>query len=644
MQEYENGPEWEKKQRMQAKAWLCVIGIILLIFLTSKYLQPERDFEPMKEPVISYLHNVYIENVTDTYITVFDGESKNIAWQENYPVPDVNVIGRIANITVQDGFLLEITLQDEEKINDKVVSVEADSGVELEDYGLLPFSENAKIYMLYGELRTGTARDIRIGYEFADFVIKDGKICAVLLTRDETMEHIRVLIKNSNYAGDYHETVTLSSDADFIIKYGAEDAMTEEVHKAGEQLTLSPDSTYFADGTGRVYIVPTTLTGKVNLYSVNRSQGTPSYRGSMEIRCTDKGLVVINEVLLEEYLYAVVPSEMPASYPLEALKAQAICARTYAYAHMLSPGLPGLGAHVDDSTGYQVYNNITEQSATTTAIKETAGQLLYSGGNLVSTYYYSTSCGFGSDEHVWKSDAPEELPYLAATSVSETAVDNTLSMDVSVNAVSSVYTGENMQREEVFAQFLTNPPETDFEKKEAWYRWWYNVPDMDSDRILEVLKARYAANNKLVLTLQDGKYVSTPIEKLGDIKKITVAKRNAGGVADELVIEGEDGTYKVISELYIRYVLCDGITQVKRQDGSMVEMASLLPSGYFILAPIFEGENMVGYKLYGGGFGHGVGMSQNGAKNMANAGYTAQQILEFFYKESTVTTAIAWKR
>ena len=54
---------------------------------------------------------------------------------------------------------------------------------------------------------------------------------------------------------------------------------------------------------------------------VNRSQGTPSYRGHIELLRTADGIAVVNELPLEEYLYSVVPSEMPASYPLEALKA-----------------------------------------------------------------------------------------------------------------------------------------------------------------------------------------------------------------------------------------------------------------------------------------------------------------------------------
>ena len=98
---------------------------------------------------------------------------------------------------------------------------------------------------------------------------------------------------------------------------------------------------------------------------------------------------MVNELPLEEYLFSVVPSEMPASYPLEALKAQAICARTYAYGHMLRAGYPRYGAHVDDSTSYQVYNNITEADSTTTAVKETYGQMILTDEGTVANTYYS---------------------------------------------------------------------------------------------------------------------------------------------------------------------------------------------------------------------------------------------------------------
>ncbi len=649
MQIWNHMPDWNKSQRMQVKAVLCLVGIGLMILIafslalvrTGSGEKKKKEETPPQASVTEELYNVYITEIANTYIGVFDRENRKYPFSGSgveCNLPDSLAVsaGQLADVTLTDGAVSRIFLKTGERVSGKVISVEAEKGVELENLGLIPFAENVRFYMLYGELRAGTERDIRIGYSYADFVMEDGKICGVLITRDETMQYIRVQIKNSDYAGAYHEMVTLSCDASYTIYYGepvtgivsAGDAdvpntLGQEEHAAGESVVISADSPYFSgeNGSSRIYVIPSSLTAKISLPSVNRSQGTPAYRGTMEICLTEKGFVVINEVLLEEYLYAVVPSEMPAGYPLEALKAQAICARTYAYAHMLSPGLPDVGAHVDDSTGYQVYNNIMEQNTTTTAVKETAGQLLYYEGMLASTYYYSTSCGFGSDEHVWRSQTAPELFYLTARSISREGYDG----------AESFYTAESMRDEAVFVQFLETPPETDFEKEEPWYRWSYEVSGIDSGKILQILQSRYAANRLQVLTFSGGEYVSQKPAELGTIKKIEIVSRNAGGVAEELVIEGEKATYKVITELNIRYVLCDGVAKVLRQDGSSVEMKSLLPSGFFTISTVQEKGNVVGYKLSGGGFGHGAGMSQNGAKNMADAGYTAQQILEFFY-------------
>ena len=61
-------------------------------------------------------------------------------------------------------------------------------------------------------------------------------------------------------------------------------------------------------------------------------------------------------------------------------------------------------------------------------------------------------------------------------------------------------------------------------------------------------------------------------------------------------------------------------------------MPNLLPSAFFVIEPSHDKKNMIGYNIIGGGFGHGVGMSQNGAKNMALQGLGAEQILNFFYE------------
>ena len=156
------------------------------------------------------------------------------------------------------------------------------------------------------------------------------------------------------------------------------------------------------------------LTDKIMLRMEGQTKGGGAYRGTIECYRTREGMAVINELPLEEYLYAVVPSEMPAGYPLEALKSQAVCARTYAYRYILHAGLPEMGAHLDDTTGYQVYHNVGENAASTTAVKETSGILLTHEGEPAQNYYYSTSCGVGTDTAIWHAGDTQELSYLQA--------------------------------------------------------------------------------------------------------------------------------------------------------------------------------------------------------------------------------------
>jgi stage II sporulation protein D len=62
-----------------------------------------------------------------------------------------------------------------------------------------------------------------------------------------------------------------------------------------------------------------------------------------------------------------------------------------------------------------------------------------------------------------------------------------------------------------------------------------------------------------------------------------------------------------------------------------------LPSAFFCLEEVWDGENLTGYQIYGGGYGHGVGMSQNGAKTMANMGMGYEEILNFFYPGTEIS-------
>ena len=610
---------------MQLKKYLCFLGLAFLLFLfllnllhscsgREDELPGQEETQPQHIPVVRELKNVWITEAEPDQITIFrDGERKIFPLAavtedtDSLPAPE-QMREQLADVELTDDQVTKITLKTE-IFTGRVLSADAD-GIEIEGRGRIPLAPDYKGYRLYRELAMCTIADLQFGYADADFVRENGVICGILLAREENMKRIRVLIRTSDFADTLHREVTLTADSDFLLQYGNGEELQEELFSGGEEVTIDADSDYFVGE--RIYIVPTVLTGRVRLINVNRSQGTPSYRGCMELLRTADGIAVVNELPLEEYLYSVVPSEMPASYPLEALKAQAICARTYAYGHMLRAGYPQYGAHVDDSTSYQVYNNITEADNATTAVKETYGQMILTDdGTVANTYYYSTSCGVGTTEDVWKTTE-------AVTAGSD---EGTAEADP-----------EDLTEEEAFRDFITGIHAEDYEAQESWYRWTYTVKEIDAARMAETLKKRYEANEKLILTLKGDDYISQNIKTFSKVKDISIVKRGQGGVADELVIVTDKGTFKVISEYNIRAVLCDGVTKVVRQDGSEVAMPNLLPSAFFVIEPSHDKKNVVGYNIIGGGFGHGVGMSQNGAKNMALQGLNAEQILKFFYK------------
>ena len=540
----------------------------------------------------------------------------------------------VSDLSFKDGKLDSVAAK-EEKVSGRLLKVDG-GGADIEGSGYLPFADELKIYKLYGKMESYHTDDLKIGYAFTDFVIADGKIQAALVTKEEQMEYIRVLIKTSGFGGAYHDRIQVQADCDCRILTGEYGKEQEQILGAGEVLEITPDSPLFT--ADRIKIEPLILTGKISLLNVNRSQGTPSYRGSFELEKTENGIVAVNEVLLEEYLYAVVPSEMPASYPIEALKAQAVCARTYAYAKMERAGLANYGAHVDDSAGFQVYNNIEENAETSKAVRETKGQVLYYEEELAETYYYSTSCGFGSNVSVWLSGDTAKYPYLLSKSISENPEETEEALAAAENTPAVTPLAKRMEEEENFSGFISQKGEQDYEKEEPWYRWTYETK-LDVERLNQNIRRRYEAGNHAVLTLQeDGTFASqTPVDT-GKIRNMQITRRGPGGVAAELLIEGENSTVLVKTEHNIRYVLSNQTQEVIRQDGSSADASSMIPSAFTAISVVREGDYVVGYSLIGGGFGHGVGMSQNGAKNMAASGKDSSAILTFFYDGCEIHT------
>ncbi len=393
---------------------------------------------------------------------------------------------------------------------------------------------------------------------------------------------IRAVIKTSGFQGIAHPRVEVSSQMGLIVSHktqtedkqaGGDNSKTSvecQTYSAGETVQLAPDDPRFQSGT--IWIEPKDAADRITINSLTRGCGTPSYRGKLELFSTAEGIVIINEVPLEEYLYAVVPSEMPASYEAEALKCQAVCARSYAHCQMLAFGYPEYSAHVDDSVSYQVYGNSTEHEATIQAVQETTGQRLWHQNQVVKTYYYSTSCGHSTSIEAWGSSLTDANQYLKGVSI-------------------------------------CNEEGKSYEEKLPWYRWKATVPEKTLSNLIE---------------LNTGK-------EIGTLQNVSVTKQGVGGVALQIVATGSKGKVTVDTENKIRSALGGSGYEITKQDGTIVKSTKLLPSAFFTIAKT-GGK----YIIEGGGYGHGIGMSQNGANEMAKAGKTYDEILQFFYPGTEV--------
>ena len=323
----------------------------------------------------------------------------------------------------------------------------------------------------------------------------------------------------------------------------------------------------------------------IRVISMNRSYGNPVYSGRLEISREDGGLVLVNELYLEDYLKHVVPSEMPVSYEKEALKAQAVCARTYAYRQIQGNSYKEYGAHVDDSTRFQVYNNLETSQASDAAVTETYGKILMYQNSPAEAFYFSTSCGHTTDGTIWGASL-SSVPYLKGVAVRPGG-------------------GQlDLTDEDTFSSFIKSAA-SGYESDYAMYRW---------------------------TTTCTSSQLEQKISGIGSITNLEVTRRSTGGIAVELQVTGTEGVKMVSTESQIRSILGNPELVIKKQDGQTLTGWPSLPSAFLTVEKKKTDENgMVTFAIYGGGYGHGVGMSQNGAQAMAKKGKTYEQILQFFF-------------
>jgi len=349
----------------------------------------------------------------------------------------------------------------------------------------------------------------------------------------------------------------------------------------------------------------------IGLVDLNR-KGTPAkYLGMIEIKTskTNKGFNIINVIDMQNYLKGVVPNEMPVSFGLEALKAQSVAARNYATNAQISPNYD-----VVDSTASQVYYGFNSyKDITNKAIDETQGIYATYKGSPITALYFSTSAGITDDwDDVFADGNNYGLhPYLKAR------YDN--------------FNQKPLKDEKDVIDFYSRK-DTGYDTISPKFRW---EVEFERGELEAILNSTLIQQSKagLVEPKFDG---SKPIENIKEIKPL---KRTQSGKVVELLISSQTGDYKIKKELGIRRVL--------RKNNA------ILPSANFFIQTLGNNSEIknkiIGifdidekypekFKFIGGGFGHGVGMSQFGAYALAKSGKKYPEILNHYYSDINIST------
>jgi len=565
------------------------------------------------------IRGAYIVSLGGGYLTVFlGGAERTFFYTGNIP----GNIGDIVSFVLKDEEATELTIHSE-SFRDRVL-LHDNSRMEFESRGNLPLSENFRVYTEErGAVLLRRPGNIIVGRETARFYEDDGKIVAAVIENRPTPETIRVVIMDSDFSGFTHEQVDITSNEAFTVMENG----TVRNFAAGERFTL----TNSASLSSRVFI---NSGGVLKINSLSRSYGAPEYRGGLEVIRGDGGFIIVNEVGMEEYLYSVLPSEMPVSYGNEALKVQAVTARSYAYNQFYANGFHRFGANVCDSVMSQVYNNMRESAESMRAVRETEGLCLTFGGAVISANFFSTSAGVTANNgEVWAQRPGMNFPAATQPYLS------------SVRQYSDADFGDLTAEENMFA-FMQSQNVQSYDSWSNFFRW---TVEMDNEEISAAINAnlrtRYDAAPRLIQTLQpDGVFRARPVDTIGNLVNIEVLERGQGGNIMTMRITGSENTILVSTELNIRSLLRptqyfsgrDPI-RLNLHTGDVRENLVLLPSAFFVMERMTDSSgNILFVRFTGGGNGHGVGMSQTGARGMTDAGRTFEEVLAHFYPGTVV--------
>ncbi len=383
---------------------------------------------------------------------------------------------------------------------------------------------------------------------------------------------------------------TLKATGKTLLLGGAGETWRAEL-KGGHASLLSPKGKRYPF-TGAVVITPKSASAQdgatILINKIMSGAGMTwasvddkEYRGQLEIVHDKKHntLLPINLVNIEEYLMGVMSSEMPSQFPMNALRAQAVLARTYALKHLGKH--KAYGYDLCDTQNCQVYGGVgAESESGNAAVESTMGQVLLYQQKPIEGVFSANCGGFtqSAKEAGWFA-----TPYLNPVSDYK---------DFDFTALQPYH----------FKDLLQHPHDAysryDKHVSRAAYRWARVVDEQELRQIIKRQK-----------------------KDIGSIVAIIAQKRGRSGYVSQVLVQGTKGQVVLNKENVIRNNLCPG----------------MLRSTYFIVVPHYEDRQLKGFVFYGGGWGHGVGFCQTGSAGRAEAGQTYPEILKHYFPQAVLT-------
>lgn len=408
-------------------------------------------------------------------------------------------------------------------------------------------------------------------------------------------------IFNSVGFPDAYKLKVMDSTTGYIVPV-SEDSQNIQVTTENNLFKIYVDGELVARNLDGPVLISTNDRSPIKIKDLKRKGKQAAYRGYIELARSSKDkskFSVVNVLSLKNYLRGVVPNEMPVRFGLEALKAQTVAARNYA----VTPRVKSYEEFdLCDSVACQVYfGSNTEEHLADKAIEETNGIIALDNENKPILALYSSTAGGYTESYEYAFSDPKTKQFPSKDIHYLTAVPDRPEFGI-------------LNLEEDAENFYMTKPES-FDDQSPYYRW---TKEWTTSELNSVLAKTLPAQAKTGF-IYPNIYTS---DDIGKLLSINVLQRGKSGKIIKLQINTDKNSYIVCKELVIRRCFQkNGIS---------------LPSANFVITKT-ESDNPV-YTFSGGGFGHGVGLSQWGAGKMASLGYSFDKILQHYYQGIKLAT------